>query len=250
MDTNKRIRLNIVVADTDTKRLMTRASEELNMIANALTHEDAVKYCADFQFSDEHTEVWIVDEPLYSLSQLPISTRAGLILLTGEYRNSNACAALITAADDYLCHSTPATIVAAKALAVARRLLSSRHKELHTGQFNGESSNRPKLSLRPTLSGDPVLPPMPAHIARKISQLDLTGTEYALLSILARQPDTIVTKEQLYTHGLQRPYYPSGRSIDVHISRIRQKLFQARMGTIKSIRNRGYLYQADNTTFI
>lgn len=74
--------------------------------------------------------------------------------------------------------------------------------------------------------------------------LALTGAEHALLELLAQHPNTVLSKEYLCSHGLQRTYTPGERSIDVHISRIRQKLAGAlgQTSPIKSVRNRGYIY--------
>ena len=74
--------------------------------------------------------------------------------------------------------------------------------------------------------------------------LALTGAEHALLELLAQHPNTVLSKEYLCSHGLQRTYTPGERSIDVHISRIRQKLTDAlgQPSPIKSVRNRGYIY--------
>ncbi len=54
--------------------------------------------------------------------------------------------------------------------------------------------------------------------------LELTSTEFSLLEVLARQAGQPVGKEVLSETVLDRPLSSFDRSIDVHISRIRNKL--------------------------
>ena len=54
--------------------------------------------------------------------------------------------------------------------------------------------------------------------------IDLTSTEFNLLEVLARHAGQIVSKEELSRQGLGRPLMRFDRSIDVHMSSIRQKL--------------------------
>lgn len=71
--------------------------------------------------------------------------------------------------------------------------------------------------------------------------LALTGTEFDLLLQLARQPDEVVTKDELSERALRRPREPYDRSVDVHISNLRQKLAAAGGGVeIETVRAIGY----------
>lgn len=54
--------------------------------------------------------------------------------------------------------------------------------------------------------------------------VDLTSTEFNLLELLARHGGKPVSKRELSEHGLGRPLQRFDRSIDVHLSSIRQKL--------------------------
>lgn len=72
--------------------------------------------------------------------------------------------------------------------------------------------------------------------------LDLTSTEFNLLALLVKYQDRVVTKEELSEHGLGRSRELYDRSVDVHISNIRQKLhhFTKDVITIETIRAVGY----------
>jgi two-component system response regulator CpxR len=72
--------------------------------------------------------------------------------------------------------------------------------------------------------------------------LDLTSTEFNLLEVLAREAGHVVSKQALSQQALGRPLARFDRSIDVHMSSIRQKLGQHADGhyLIQTIRGQGY----------
>ncbi|QDQ27908.1 response regulator transcription factor [Chitinimonas arctica] len=73
--------------------------------------------------------------------------------------------------------------------------------------------------------------------------LPLTGSEFRLLEVLARQAGQVVGKPTLSERALGRPLARFDRSIDVHISSIRQKLGVNADGRawIQSVRGQGYM---------
>lgn len=72
--------------------------------------------------------------------------------------------------------------------------------------------------------------------------LDLTSTEFNLLEVLARKAGQVVSKNELSETALGRPLARFDRSIDVHMSSIRQKLGKQTEGHhyIQTIRGQGY----------
>lgn len=73
-------------------------------------------------------------------------------------------------------------------------------------------------------------------------QLDLTSTEFNLLETLALHVGTVVSKNELSEKGLGRPLARFDRSVDVHMSSIRQKLGKQFDGRsyIQTVRGQGY----------
>ena len=69
-----------------------------------------------------------------------------------------------------------------------------------------------------------------------------TSTEFSLNEILAKHAGTIVSKEDLSIKALGRPLVKYDRSIDVHLSSIRQKISEASGGVnvIQTIYRVGY----------
>jgi two-component system, OmpR family, response regulator len=74
--------------------------------------------------------------------------------------------------------------------------------------------------------------------------LDLTSTEFNLLAVLAQNAGRVVSKEELSESGLGRPQARFDRSIDVHVSSLRQKVGKLADGRsyIETVRGQGYQF--------
>ncbi len=73
--------------------------------------------------------------------------------------------------------------------------------------------------------------------------IDLTTTEFALLSHLIQNPGQVITKETLSLDVLGKRLAAFDRAIDMHISNLRKKIPERSDGKprIKTLRGRGYL---------
>ena len=78
--------------------------------------------------------------------------------------------------------------------------------------------------------------------------LELTGTEFSLLEVLARKAGTLISKQDISKQAFGKPLTPFDRRIDVHISSIRQKLGMRDDGQswIQSVRGQGYQLLVDS----
>lgn len=74
--------------------------------------------------------------------------------------------------------------------------------------------------------------------------MDLTSTEFNLLMVLAQNAGRLVGKDELSEEGLGRPLARFDRSIDVHISSLRQKVGKLSDGRsyIQTVRGQGYQF--------
>lgn len=74
--------------------------------------------------------------------------------------------------------------------------------------------------------------------------LELTNTEFKILEILLKSPGQAFSKEELTEYALNRKFTAYDRSIDVHISNLRQKLGLNSNNEpwIKTVRGFGYLF--------
>lgn len=76
--------------------------------------------------------------------------------------------------------------------------------------------------------------------------LELTNAEFNILEILIKSPGKAFSKEELTEYALGRKYTAYDRSIDVHISNLRNKLGDNPEGEpmLKTVRGFGYLFNA------
>ena len=77
-------------------------------------------------------------------------------------------------------------------------------------------------------------------IARQVP-VELTASEFNLLVVLLQAGDRVVTKDELSLKVLGRPRASYDRSVDVHVSNLRQKLAVAAPDIeIETVRGVGY----------
>lgn len=78
--------------------------------------------------------------------------------------------------------------------------------------------------------------------------LELTNAEFNILEMLIKSPGKAFSKEELTEQALGRKYTNFDRSIDVHISNLRNKLGKNQHGEhwLKTVRGFGYAFNADS----
>ena len=88
--------------------------------------------------------------------------------------------------------------------------------------------------------------PLKRQVERGGEALDLTVSEFNLLEALMRAGDQVVSKEELSMQALGRHHEAYDRSVDVHMSNLRQKLnLTAEDGVeIETVRGIGYRLKA------
>ncbi|HLL33964.1 MAG TPA: winged helix-turn-helix domain-containing protein [Streptomyces sp.] len=73
-------------------------------------------------------------------------------------------------------------------------------------------------------------------------ELDLTYLEFELLAHLVAHPHRVHTRDQLVTTVWGYGHVGDGRTVDVHIARLRRKLGAEHRDTIRTVRRVGYKY--------
>ncbi|MFJ2441960.1 winged helix-turn-helix domain-containing protein [Streptomyces sp. NPDC087658] len=73
-------------------------------------------------------------------------------------------------------------------------------------------------------------------------QLDLTYLEFELLAHLVAHPHRVHTRDQLVTTVWGYGHVGDGRTVDVHVARLRRKLGKQHRQTIQTVRRVGYKY--------
>lgn len=78
------------------------------------------------------------------------------------------------------------------------------------------------------------------------SPMELTNAEFNILEMLIKSPGQAFSKEELTEYALGRKYTAYDRSIDVHISNLRNKLGDNQEGEpiVKTVRGFGYMFNA------
>jgi OmpR family response regulator RpaB len=80
------------------------------------------------------------------------------------------------------------------------------------------------------------------QVLRLGEAVDLTGTEFELLALLAREPNKVWTRDDILNRLRGRDAELATRAVDILVSRLRRKLEP--LHCIKTLRNAGYAFAA------
>ncbi|WP_113340112.1 response regulator transcription factor [Rhizobium cremeum] len=147
-----------------------------------------------------------------------------IVMLTAKGDDSDRIAGLNLGADDYVSKPCSPGELAARLRAILRR------------------SGQPSAATEVVRAGALTMHPASRIAEWQGKQIDLTGTEFILLEILARKVGQLVSKQEISRRAFGRALTPFDRRIDVHISSVRQKLGTRDDGQswIQSVRGQGY----------
>lgn len=148
-----------------------------------------------------------------------------IVMLSGRGEPVDRILGLELGADDYLAKPCLPRELLARIQALLRRA-------------RGEIGPEPVGEMQ---VGRVTLKPAERRASCGNESLPLTGAELSVLIELARQAGQTVSREQLTQNALHRPLERYDRAIDVHVSRLRQKLAAAKCGLrVESVRGAGY----------
>ena len=168
---------------------------------------------------------WEVCRKLRAKDNTPI------IMLTAKGETYDKVLGLELGADDYLPKPFNDRELVARIRAILRRSHWSEQQQ------NTDNSS-------PTLEVDSLsLNPGRQEASFDGETLELTGTEFTLLYLLAQHLGQVVSREHLSQEVLGKRLTPFDRAIDMHISNLRRKLPERKDGHpwFKTLRGRGYL---------
>lgn len=180
---------------------------------------------------DERFDLVILDIMMPGMSGLDVLQRlrpdnlVPVIMLTARGDDVDRIVGLEFGADDYLAKPFNPRELLARIRAILRR-----------------ANARPEADSELRL-GTIVLDPRSRSVAVDDATVQLTGTEFEILHCLMQTPGQVVSKERLSEVALGRRLLPYDRSIDTHISNLRNKLETAGgcEATIRNQRGVGYL---------
>lgn len=160
-----------------------------------------------------------------------------ILMLTARGEEADRILGLEMGADDYLAKPFATRELLARIRAVLRRTrmlppnlgpLPQQARELRFGDWRLDTTARHLLDAAGTL-------------------VPLTGGEYRLLRVLLDHPQRVLTRDQLLNLTQGRDADAFDRSIDLLVSRIRQRLREDSREPryIKTVRNEGYVFCAE-----
>jgi len=220
----------IVEDDTRLATLLTEYLSSQGFAVNAESHGDR----AVDRIWNENPAVVILDLMLPGTGGFEICRRArerysnGILILTASKAEVDQAVGLELGADDYVVKPVEPRILLARIRSLMRRLNGS----LSSAVLPTEVAIGPltvNRAARSVMVGD--------------RPVELTAIEFDVLWLLVRRAGEVVTRDELYMQVRGVPYDGLDRGMDVHVSRVRQKL-EARgldPSTVKGVRGTGYL---------
>ena len=153
-----------------------------------------------------------------------------IIVLTARGEEADRVMGLELGADDYLAKPFSPRELLARIRAVTRR-----------------AKGRAGPALKAVKVGALVIDPSARSVTLSGQAVELTAYEFALLHALAERAGRVLSREQLMEFARGSAEESFDRSVDVHVSRLRQKLGDdpKRPRLLKTVRGAGYVLAAE-----
>ena len=174
------------------------------------------------------------EDGLVLCSVLKNMTGVPVLICSGTQRRRDAFLSLKLGADDFIAKPFDVYDLLARVEVLLRR--SAQH---HVAE--------PSSQRGPIRIGDLQIDHALHQVTLGSTVLQLTPTEYRLLTVLAARPDQVVPRESLAKLVWGDPDTGTSRTIDVHIGRLRVKLSQASRTAPQIISVRGFGYKIVST---
>ena len=175
-----------------------------------------------------------------TLKQLRQKLTTPVLMLSARDDDIDRVLGLELGADDYLPKPFNDRELVARIKAILRR--TAGNSPLATDVITPSSQTAEENSKQLSFGGVELHPGRQQAIFEG-KDLELTGTEFALLQMLMRNPGQILSRELLSLEILGKRLTPYDRAIDMHISNLRKKLPERNYNLpwFKTLRGRGYL---------
>nr|WP_320133362.1 response regulator transcription factor [uncultured Holophaga sp.] len=146
-----------------------------------------------------------------------------ILLLTSMDGNRDRVVGLDAGADDYVVKPFDPCELVARVRALLRRVVSQ------------------PAAREMMVSGDLRLSVLTRKCSKGVREIDLTPTEAVLLSVLMTHPEEVMSRESLMEHLWGQQCHVTGKSLDVYVHRLREKLTdEGGESPIRTVRGVGY----------
>lgn len=163
-------------------------------------------------------------ETCRQIRENPELNHAYVIFLTARSEEYSEIAAFDVGADDYI--TKP----------IKPRALMSRISALFRRDLKKKSSNS-KIKI-----GDLIIDKTSYTVILNDSQVTLPKKEFELLYFLAQNPGKVFSRDELLQNIWGSDVYVLARTVDVHIRKVREKIGE---GYIKTVKGVGYKFELD-----
>tara|TARA_A100001037_G_scaffold301306_1_gene330522 strand:- start:435 stop:1136 length:702 start_codon:yes stop_codon:yes gene_type:complete len=223
---------NTILLVEDDLELAELTKERLEREGFRVLHEENGQIAAE-TITREQPDIVVLDIMLPGMDGFDVcrAVRPGytgpILILTARDDDLDEILGLELGADDFVTKPVKPRLLLARVRALLRRSKSSpsplRAEKMVVGELTVDGTRRE------------------AEIAG--AQIELTTTEFDLLSYLTSRAGEVVSRQDIYQTLFQYDYDGLDRSVDVYISRLRQKLGDNPEAPhyIKTVRGVGYL---------
>ena len=188
---------------------------------------------AEVLIAEDSFDLAVLDWKLPGISGLELcrrlrhrdSTRGlPILMLTARGTEGDRIRGLMTGADDYVVKPFSVPEVVARVKALLRRAA-------------------PQLVSDKLERGDIVLDRASHRVMRRAREVRLGPTEFKLLEFFMENPGRVLSRQQLLDGVWGRDAFIDGRTVDVHVGRLRKALIRgADIDPIRTVRGAGYAF--------
>lgn len=167
-----------------------------------------------------------------------------VIMLSARADSIDVVLGLEAGADDYVTKPFDGAVLVARIRAVLRRFQHSRHRDDHTVQdgsaaqgrqsgSSGDPSTAQAVDTGLLRFGDLEVDTEGMEVHRAGVHVPLTPTEMRLLLEFSTAPGTVLSRDQLLERVWDYGWGGDTRVVDVHVQRLRAKIGQQRIETVR-----------------
>jgi len=161
--------------------------------------------------------------------KIRLKSQVPIIMLTAKIEEGDRINGLSIGADDYVLKPFSPKELIARVKAILRRT-------------KGEGIKAEIIEFN---EGHLIIDLASLEVKQKGVNISLSPTEFKLLSLLAKNPSKVFSREEIITKVLGFDYDGYDRTIDVHIKNIRHKIEDQSTSYIKTVYGIGYKFLGD-----